>query len=1809
MGFWGIAKVANWCVLGCEFVLDFSVEVEDNEQYKEVIENGNSPSPKRIVDGVEQTYPPTTAEEKLAKKNELKARGTLLMALPNEHKLKFNSYKNAKSLIKAIKKRFGARRFLKKTKRKVGANGSETIGFDKTKVECYNCHKRGHFARECRAPRKNRIREPVEDGLINFTLMAYTSSSSSSSDSEARLVIYKKNEEIFKVNIKILNLDIHLRDNALTELRKKLKKAEKERDEIKITLEKFENSSKTLNKMLDTQVNDKNKTGIGYHVVPPHYIGNFMPPKPDLILIDMDEYVVSESITSVPTVATNKAKTRNLLSGKNIIGKPNTLGKIVKVLEGNPQLELQEKGVIDSRCSRHMTGNMSYLSEYEEIDGGYVAFEGDPKGGKITGKGKISTDTECVVLSPDFKLLDESQVLLRVSRKNNIHSVDLKNVASLGATKDETSGILKAFITGIENLIDHKVKIIRCDNRTEFKNKEMNQFYEKQGKFDGKADEGFFVGYFVNSKAFRVFNSRTRIVEETLHITFLENKPTVAGSGPTWLFDIDTLTKSMSYKLVVSGNQSSGSAGKARVETVLDKDYGMRKKDVEDPGNEDNEGNADVGEEVDITNLDTNIPVSPIPTTRIHKDHPVKQIIGDIHSAPQTRRMTKNVTDHEGIDYDEVFASIARIEAIRLFLAYASFKDFVVYQMNVKSAFLYGKIEEEVYVSQPLGFEDPEFPDRVYKVEKALYGLHQAPRAWIFISQDKYVDEILKKFGFSTVKTAITPLETSKPLMKDENAEDVDAHLFRSMIGSLMYLTSSRPDIMFVDLSFDLEAYTDSDYVSASLDRKSTIGGCKFLGSRLISWQCKKQTVVANSTTEAEYVAASNCYEQAYTYYCQLKVNAARHKLTTTVDIDAVEEQFWVTANAKNINREAQIRAKVDGKKVIISEATIKRDLKFKDEGGVDCLLNKVIFKQLPLMGNENLSQKLTFYKAFFSQQWKFLIHTILKDRLKLQELMELCIKLFERVLNLETTKTTQAKEILSLKRRVMILEKKKKLRTHRLKRLYKVGLSAKVELSAKEQSLDREDASKQRRNIADIDADAETTLVGEIVEDQGRYNDQEMFDTGVLDDEEVVVKKAVAIKEVDVAQDQVMLQLLLPKIRGIVVRDHEEPSKSKTTTTPTSVADSTRPKAKGIVMQEPSKKTTTILIPTQVKDMGKGKMDDVQAMMDADYELAARLQKEEQGELTIEEQSRLFVELMDKRKKHFTKLKAEEKRRKPLTKAQKKNQIEIIAEESFKRAGEDRQQESTKKQKVDDDQEASELKRCLEIVPDDENDVTIDATPLSSKSLTIIDYKIYKEGRKRYFQIIKADEFKGGRFIVDGIGLELLGKHIDFQDTSEPSNDNTNVVNAPQEPFVVKQDPDRKSSQSPPHINHYCCYGCGDSLEDIFFHQCTCESCGKGLSLAWETILEIEHAFEDKHCQPKDILELFRRLHNDVQNIHEELAVYINTPSWDRPTICYNDDDDDDCTIEITPILSTEEPDNSLSMGHEHLDTIPKTESDELIKSSVENLVSIPSESEGIPDNMCDVPFRDNSPSLDISKDRFEDFSDFNDDSTSIDDDSFSIDDIEYIEASPPDYELISLEVMEIVIPKVGGIDEDILLTIKDDILREKLLNVNLLIAKIKSLKDNPTPSSDFMTKSSSTSLNFLLEEINTFDNSLPETKTFRFDSKEISSGSTTTRFDYSLPDYEAFYDDHVKEISSGSTTTHSDFSLYDSFIFDLSINPFSPANRSDFYEFADELAHIISLPEYDCFSFKNEPNSGGFHYGCGGGYFSNKRTKSSCT
>nr|GEU41467.1 putative reverse transcriptase domain-containing protein [Tanacetum cinerariifolium] len=405
------------------------------------------------------------------------------------------------------------------------------------------------------------------------------------------------------------------------------------------------------------------------------------------------------------------------------------------------------------------------------------------------------------------------------------------------------------------------------------------------GKFDGNANEGFLVGYFVNSKAFRVFNSRTRKVEENLHVNFLENKSNVVGSGLKWLFDIDSLTKSMNYEPVTAGYQSNGDVNAGDIqgdvdETSINDDVCQGNKiridsstyavnpastsintasniiavgglniNTADPNHTnmptlDATGifdsafdDRDLGAEANTNNLD-----SSTLSDRSHarRDSLIqasgcmdfggftlwKRAIGSkwvfrnkldergIVVRNKARLVAQGHTQDEGIDYDEVFAPVARIEAIRLFLAYASFKDFIVYKMDVKSAFLYGKIEEEVYVCQPLGYKDLNFLDKVYKVKESLYGLHQAPRA----CQDKYVAESLKKFGFSKVKTTSTLMDTSKPLLKDKDGQE---------------------------------------------------------------------KVVANSTTEAEYVAASSCCGQLVT------IKTAKFLLLIIFTTDGIIKMYW----------------------------------------------------------------------------------------------------------------------------------------------------------------------------------------------------------------------------------------------------------------------------------------------------------------------------------------------------------------------------------------------------------------------------------------------------------------------------------------------------------------------------------------------------------------------------------------------------------------------------------------------------------------------------------------------------------------------------------------------------------------------------------------------------------------------------------------------------------------------------------------------------------------------------------------------------
>ncbi|GKB60086.1 putative ribonuclease H-like domain-containing protein [Tanacetum coccineum] len=987
--------------------------------------------------------------------------------------------------------------------------------------------------------------------------------------------------------------------------------------------------------------------------------------------------------SSTNNVNTARHNFNSQTASTNAARKVNTVKPIVN--NDVPHKALENKGIVDSGCSMHMTGNKAYLAEYQDYNSGPVAF-GELQHFNLFSvsqmcdkKNKVLfTDTECLVLSLDFKLPDENQVLLRVPRQNNMYSFNLENIVPSGgltcliakATVDESNKwhrrlghvnfknlnklVKRNLVRGLPSKIfqnDHtcvacqkgkqhkasykaksvssisqplhlihmnlfgptsvrsinhntyclvitddfsrdiiefcglkgikreynNAKTSQQNGVAERKNRTLveaartmladsflpNTFWAEAvstacyvlnrvlvtkpqnktpyelitgkipiiiyirpfrchvailntidhlGKFEEKYDEGFLVGYSLNSKTFRVYNLETKRVEENLHIKFLENKPNVAGKGPNWLFDLDYLIDSMNYQPVTTENNANKTAAEPAQEYFVlplwssytstvksseakngdekpNEDTGLKinekPKDQEDqafleelerlkrqekeasdaaeafrkefaqctedlllqagaaratitntintvstpistasPSNVFSDGGPDLnnndqddsqipalediynnlsdgiftnasyddeGAVADFTNLVTIVNVSPIPTSRIHSIHPATQILRDPTSAVQTRskvhkssgahafiepkKISQALEDEKKeIDYDEVFAPVARIEAIGVFLAFASYMGFIVYQMDVKSDFLYGTIDEEVYVSQPPGFVDPKFPKKVYKVVKALYGLHQAPKAWyatlstfllksgyrrgtidktlfikkdkndimlvqvyvddiifgstkkswcddfealmksifqmssmgeftfflglqvkqkedgIFISQDKYVAEILKKFDFASVKIVSTPIKTQKPLTKDEKAVAMDVHLYRSMIGSLMYLTASRPNIMFAVyacsrfqvtpktshlhavkrifrylkgkpklglwypkvLSFDLKAYSDSDYGRANLDRKSTTG-------------------------EAEYVAATNCCGQNPVFHSKTKQIEIRH--------------------------------------------------------------------------------------------------------------------------------------------------------------------------------------------------------------------------------------------------------------------------------------------------------------------------------------------------------------------------------------------------------------------------------------------------------------------------------------------------------------------------------------------------------------------------------------------------------------------------------------------------------------------------------------------------------------------------------------------------------------------------------------------------------------------------------------------------------------------------------------------------------------------------------------------------------------------
>nr|GEU55324.1 hypothetical protein [Tanacetum cinerariifolium] len=920
---------------------------------------------------------------------------------------------------------------------KLTINGNETIGFDKSNVECYNCHKKRHFTRECRAPR-NQDTKHKESTKRSVPMETHASTTLVSCHGLGR---YDLSDQAKKDQI-MHSWHSHLQ--VLTQRAVPMKSG----------LVSVNNARQVNAAHPKTTVNAARP--ISYLLKASH--STVKRPKA------VANVVQANKVTAVKALAcwVLKPKTEVI----DHVSKHNSGSVTLKKFDyinaqdgsksmmawGNPQIDLQDKGVIDSGCSRNMSRNMCYFIDYKEIDRGYVAFGGDPKGGKITRKG----------------------------------------------TKDETSGILKSFITRIENLVDYKVKVIRYDNRTEFKNREMNQAEEVNTacymqnrvlvvkpyyktpyelfhgrtptlsfirplrypvtilntlyhlrKFNSKVDEGFFVRYSLNSKAFRVFNSRKRILEENFHIRFSESTHNILDSRPDCLFDIDALTSIINYEPIVAGTQSNGFAG-AKAS----------------------------------------------------------------NNAGQARKETKPVKDYI---------------LLPLWTTNPSFSQ------DPKSSYNDG--------FKPLSddgkkvYEDPIMPDLE---DVGTFDFSNEEEDDDAVADMNNLDTTIQKIRFTKVKNASTPIETQKPLLKDEDGKEVDVHMYRYLKGHLKLGLWYPKDSLF-----DLVAYTDIDYAGASLERKSKTRGCQYLRSRLISWQCKKQIVVANSTT----------------------------------------------------------------------------------------------------------------------------------------------------VLDLEKTKTTRALEITSLKRRARKLETKQRSRNHKLKRLYKVGLTARVDSSKDEQSLGK-DASKQERKINDIDADEDITLVND-------QDDTEMFNVNNLHGEEVFVEKEVADKVVEeVVKDTNTAKLIIDVIQVSVAGEVNVASIATTVSATATITSeeitlaqalveikTSKPKAKGIVLQEPSEFTTTttkIIYSKQSQDKGKGIMVEEPVKLKKDQiglnkEAALRLQAELQADFDDEQR------LAREREKEL-----------------KEQEANIALIETW-----------------DDVQEK------------------IDAV----KSPRIVDWKIYKEEKKSYYQIIKANE------------------------------------------------------------------------------------------------------------------------------------------------------------------------------------------------------------------------------------------------------------------------------------------------------------------------------------------------------------------------------------------------------------------------------------------------------------------------------------
>ncbi|GJV35702.1 hypothetical protein Tco_1408179 [Tanacetum coccineum] len=933
-------------------------------------------------------------------------------------------------------------------------------------------------------------------------------------------------------------------------------------------------------------------------------------------------------VNTANTKAVNNVRSINNAASKPIINHPKTKTNAFKrgYSQRNPQQkEYKEKAVIDNGYSKHMTGNKCYLDKYEYYDGRFISF-GDGKG-RISGKGKIKTgslDFDDVYFCKELKHITGNKCYLdeyedydggfvssgdgkgrifgkvAVGNKTNGIAGTKDNIVAGQAQKEKEPEqeyiLIPLCIT--DHLISQGPKDCEWDAGMKPTEVDKNEASDKSGKHDQEA----------RSESERL-NQREIQTEHTNSSNGINIVSTpVSTAGPSF----DTAVP----LTLVNTAGPSGSIANESEEQLFERFSPFK-------------------------NAFTLLPVPNI-------------------SSMDNTGIFGNAYDNEDVD--------------------AELKD----------------RRGGVCLSPPVLRST--FPDKVYKKSDG-----------IFISQDKYVAEILKKFDF-TLERQQASLETKQALIKDEEAEDVDVHLYRSMIGSLMYLTTSRPDIMFAVCA------CASDYAGASLDRKSTTGGCQFLGKRLISWQCKKQTIVANSTTKAEYVAAANCCGQVGDEAVHKELGDRMEMAATTASSLEAEQdsgsgprcQYTILGDVDAQTRVRQLQALIDKKNMIITESNIRNNLHLEDaEVFINQQLGDMSYHKKIYVNPSNIKKIFANMKREgndFSGRITPLFDTMMvqaseevgedsdhltdsnhipivdqpstssqpkkkqkskrkqrkeaevahdeaeheesvptpsndpqpsgEDSTQLNDLMVLCTKLQKQVLNLEKAKSDQAIKIVSLKKRVDKLKNRRKFITTGLKRLKNVGAARRIK-SSNDSLGTQEDASKQGRIIEDIDADVEVTLVNET---QERQNEDLMFDTGVLDDDEVFVDVTTVEKEEQstktgeavttagvedsvvptipttveetLAQTLIEIKAAKPKAKGIVFHDLEKQvSKPTVFVTQPTIKD----KGKGI-MQEPERPLTKKYQVALDEDLARN----IQAQMDAEIIEEERLERQKQEEANI---------------------------------------------------------------------------------------------------------------------------------------------------------------------------------------------------------------------------------------------------------------------------------------------------------------------------------------------------------------------------------------------------------------------------------------------------------------------------------------------------------------------------------------------------------------------------------------------------------------